>query len=283
MQSSESHPDTRGVWVETWTIDLLDGDLAAALLFSQLLWWHQPAKDGRAKLDYRRDGSLWLLRPDEDWHDCRLTLRQVRRIKANLVAKGLVEVRRFKLAGAPTSAWRPLFDAIQEAIRPNPELPSEGQFLGSDAKTSVPSDAQGAVPIPYSPLTTTKEPKIIRPPDDERTDAELVTAAFTAFWSAYPRKTAKGEARKAWPRAIKAADGDLLRIVRGVRRYAIDPNLPEPQFIPHPASWLNGERWDDEPLPPRHAKPTTNGAQVQVVDESMNQILARQNGRPSPW
>lgn len=111
--------------------------------------------------------------------------------------------------------------------------------------------------------------KILRPPDDERTDQQLITDAFTAFWKAYPRKTAKGEARKAWPRAIKAAGGDLGKIVGGVRRYAADPNLPEPQFIPHPASWLNGERWDDEPLPPRAA----NGHRPASSAQSVFQVV----------
>lgn len=146
------HPDNRGVWVELWAINLLDGDHAAALLLSQLLWWHQPGKDGRLKVDYQRDGHCWLLRPDDGWQDCRLTQKQVRRIRSILVGKGLIEHRRFKLNGAPTSAWRPLFDAIQEAIRPNPELPLEGQFQGSDPLGEVGSDPSGAVPIPSPPV-----------------------------------------------------------------------------------------------------------------------------------
>lgn len=178
------HPDNRGVFIETWTIDLLDGDLAAALLFSQLLWWHQPGKDGRPKVHYERDGYRWLLRSDEDWQDCRLTLRQVRRIKAVLVAKGLVEVRRFKLGGAPTSAWRPLFDAVQEAIRPDPELPSEGQFLGSDAKTSVPSDAKTSVPLPSLPITTTKrEPSDLPKPRKSPFPAEFILTEAMKEWA----------------------------------------------------------------------------------------------------
>lgn len=147
------HQDQRGVFVELWTIDLLDGDLPAALLLSQLLWWHQPGKDGRAKVTYERDGHRWLLRADDDWQeDCRMTQKQVRRVRSLLVSKGLVEHRRFKLRGAPTSAWRPVNDAIQEAIRPNPELPSEGQFHGSDLQGAVGSDPSGAVPIPSPPL-----------------------------------------------------------------------------------------------------------------------------------
>ncbi len=113
--------------------------------------------------------------------------------------------------------------------------------------------------IPFSPGSTQSLPKvrIIRPEGDKRSDSELLTAAFEAFWKNYPRKTAKADARKAWPVAVKLAGGDLRRIVNGVGRYARDPNLPEQQFIPHPSKWLRDGRWDDEPLPARNGgRPT---------------------------
>ncbi len=99
-----AHRENRGVLIEMWVVDLLDGDLPAVVLFSQLRWWHQPGKD---RLAYERSGQRWLLRADHDWWDeCRLTQSQVRRIRRVLLAKGVVEHRRFKLDGAPTSAWR---------------------------------------------------------------------------------------------------------------------------------------------------------------------------------
>lgn len=148
------HRDRRGVLLRMWTLDLLDGDIHAALLYNQLLWWHQPGLDGTAKAKYERDGQMWLLRTDDDWYDeCRMTQKQVRRVRSVLVTKGLIEHRRFKLNGAPTSAWRPVY----EAIRPDPELPSEGQFQGSDPG--------GAVPIPLARELDGREqpPKVSRP------------------------------------------------------------------------------------------------------------------------
>lgn len=171
--------------MELWTIDLLDGDHAAALLLSQLLWWHQPGKDGRPKVTYERNGSTWLLRPDDGWQDCRLTQKQVRRIRSVLAGKGLIEHKRFKLNGAPTSAWRPLFDAIQEAIRPNPELPLEGQFQGSDPQEAVGSDPQGQVPIPSPPVleipTTSSAGKRRRIPDPFIVTAKMQEWAIEKF------------------------------------------------------------------------------------------------------
>lgn len=76
-----------------------------------------------------------------------------------------------------------------------------------------------------------------------------VDALFDAFWQAYPRRTAKADARKAWTRATRKAAPEV--VLAGAERYAADPNLPPVEFVPHPATWLNGERWADGPLPPR--------------------------------
>lgn len=75
------------------------------------------------------------------------------------------------------------------------------------------------------------------------------TESFSEFWNLYPRKIGKQAALRAF---IKAADKtDSTTIIAGVQRMATDPNLPPKQFIPHPATWLNEGRWDDEPYPER--------------------------------
>ncbi|OZE92470.1 hypothetical protein CH298_02745 [Rhodococcoides fascians] len=74
---------------------------------------------------------------------------------------------------------------------------------------------------------------------------------FDEFWSLYPKKAGRIDALKAFAKAVKSTDVDL--IIAGVQRFAQDPNLPtDKQYIPHPSTWLNGGRWDDEPLPGRN-------------------------------
>lgn len=82
---------------------------------------------------------------------------------------------------------------------------------------------------------------------------------FTKFWEIYPRKAGKQAAEKAFLKASATIDAET--IVAGATRFAADPNLPPKQFIPHPATWLNGGCWDDEPLPDRNGK--KNGALAQ--------------------
>jgi hypothetical protein len=69
---------------------------------------------------------------------------------------------------------------------------------------------------------------------------------FAEFWDTYPRREGKGAARSAWLRAIRKTDP--ATIIAGAARYRDDKNRVQ-AYTAHPGTWLNGERWDDEPLP----------------------------------
>jgi hypothetical protein len=69
--------------------------------------------------------------------------------------------------------------------------------------------------------------------------------AFAAFWTAYPRKVAKPEAEKAWQ---KVAPADYQKVMDGLTRHQASDQWRKDngQFIPHPATWLNKRRFEDE-------------------------------------
>jgi hypothetical protein len=76
---------------------------------------------------------------------------------------------------------------------------------------------------------------------------ESYSDEFETWWTAYPKKVAKGTAVKAWKGAIsKTSIGVLLD---SVKAYAIKVANTEQQYILHAATWLNQERWNDEPEP----------------------------------
>lgn len=84
--------------------------------------------------------------------------------------------------------------------------------------------------------------------DECVSNSESQVFQFEDFWSICPRKTAKGSARKAWLKAIKTTTPET--IVDGIKAYAKSTQGTEPQFIAHPATWLNAERWLDETTVP---------------------------------
>lgn len=74
----------------------------------------------------------------------------------------------------------------------------------------------------------------------------LVDNMFDAFWSVYPRRIAKGHARLAFRK--QAMHTDPVAIVNGAKKYAAftETQKIDQQYIPHPTTWLNGERWEDD-------------------------------------
>jgi DNA-binding transcriptional regulator YhcF (GntR family) len=81
---------------------------------------------------------------------------------------------------------------------------------------------------------------------------------FISFWKQYPIKVGKAAAKRAWDKAIKTETPDV--IIQGAIRYATDPNR-HPSFTAHASTWLNAQRWSDDPLPPRILTPDEKKAQ----------------------
>lgn len=144
MTTFRSHRDNQRVLVEMWVVEAVDGDHAAAILLSQLLWWFQPAKGTREpRVRYEREGRRWLIRSDDDWYDdCRLTQKQVRRIRSALLAADLIVHRRFKVGGAPTGAWSPNFEALEAFVAAYESNAQMGSSPPSEAPKRAESGAQ---------------------------------------------------------------------------------------------------------------------------------------------
>jgi hypothetical protein len=71
---------------------------------------------------------------------------------------------------------------------------------------------------------------------------------FTEFWTDYPRKTGKGAARKAWKK-IKSPKATLEKILAALEWQKKSEQWTKDggQYIPYPGTYLNQERWEDEP------------------------------------
>lgn len=76
---------------------------------------------------------------------------------------------------------------------------------------------------------------------------EYTLASFEKFWASYPRKENKKKATQAWEKI--APDEKLVsRIMVGLEAHKSGEQWTRDggKFVPHPTTWLNGERWEDE-------------------------------------
>jgi hypothetical protein len=68
--------------------------------------------------------------------------------------------------------------------------------------------------------------------------------SFETFWKEYPKLKDKGHAFKSWLIQIKTTEPEI--IIAGAKRYAIECQGKEEQYIKMAQGWLTGQRWLDE-------------------------------------
>jgi uncharacterized protein YdaU (DUF1376 family) len=83
-------------------------------------------------------------------------------------------------------------------------------------------------------------------------------AGFDEWYALYPRHEGRKTAEKAWPRAVRSAGG-AEALLAGLKHQLPALLRKDRDLRPHPATWLNGERWLDEVGEPTLA-PNGSGA-----------------------
>ena len=111
---------------------------------------------------------------------------------------------------------------------------------------------------------TNQEP-ITNNQEDQKTCApsaceSVAESLFPKFWALYPNKKGKAAAEKVWKK-LKVTDDLFTLIAQGLAKQVVCAEWTKDggQFIPHPSTWLNGKRWEDEVSMPSnvHHLPTS--------------------------
>jgi hypothetical protein len=105
------------------------------------------------------------------------------------------------------------------------------------------------IPLSDNPVVLTPEKKSL----------EMITvfrSDFDIFWDAYPKKVGHLRAQKIYDGIVKAKSATADDLLAGATRYARERASEDPKYTKHPATWLNGGHWADEPTQrPRTSKP----------------------------
>lgn len=93
---------------------------------------------------------------------------------------------------------------------------------------------------------------------------KLTYEQFLIFWKSYPRKTGKFLAQKVWSK-IKIEEDLFERIMKAleIQKQSDAWRNNNGIYIPHPSTWLNQRRWEDEVLPGKNVqKPTQTEEEI---------------------
>lgn len=124
--------------------------------------------------------------------------------------------------------------AVDIAIKKLEEQEPPQEMQGYPRSRCTPTPAADA---PKPSIEPSKEP-YTSSKDDE------VNYYFDQLWEMYPRKVGKGQARKAYVTASKKID--FFDLLPKLEAYVSTLDGKDKQYMPHLATWLNGERWADE-------------------------------------
>lgn len=220
-------------------VDALDGSYAAAALLNRIVFRAGP------------DG-WWTATRAEMAADTRLTEAVVKRALQELRDAGMIEGRRVS-AFDPTLRWRPIFAGQPRdgGIRRHGEADSAVTVMAESAVTPSSKNGKNSPPPPEGEgLFGDPAPEPLRPVP--------VDALFDEWYARYPRKVGKGQARKAYAAALRKPGVTAQVLLDGLAAALPDLNAREAQYRPHPSSWLNGERWADDPAPVIPSGPRTD-------------------------
>lgn len=87
---------------------------------------------------------------------------------------------------------------------------------------------------------------------------------FLKFWEAYPRKEKKPKAAKAFKKALQKTT--LEQILKSLEGFKEAWKQSDACWIPYPASWLNDESWNDEPVKPSQPTQSIQSIRKQIFD-----------------
>lgn len=151
-----------------------------------------------------------------------------------------LHVRRFGDHQKLDPRWTPRCPVCTPSNSPTPPETRVSSSELPDPHPRTGQDRTGQEEPPQPPKGgTTKSP---RRPSSSSYDYDA-DADFAKFWDAYPRKTAKPQAFKAWKAARKRGE-QPDRIITAAERYRDDPTR-KPDYTKHPATWLNAEGYND--------------------------------------
>ncbi len=101
---------------------------------------------------------------------------------------------------------------------------------------------------------------------------------FNVFYQAYPRHEGKQAAQKAFHK-LKPSEELLSIMLKAIERQKQSSQWQDKRFIPNPASWINGRRWEDETI----VAPPHQGRQVAAQNYEQRDYSQRPQTQMPDW
>lgn len=199
---------------------------AAAILFARISWRAQATGE-------------WTATRAEMAAETGLSPAMIRTAVDVLREREWVATRRVSVLDS-TLIWSPIYAG----------QPEKADSTSRDGESRMTPPAESAIPSLETGKTDTPTPAgalFDAPPLRSVPTPSELDAEFARFWELYPRRTAKKAARAAYGKARRTTS--VQAIATGLRAQLPSLQAREPQYVPHPTTWLNQGRWEDDVQP----------------------------------
>lgn len=226
----------------------------AVFLEAIMFWWRTNRRNDKNNYE----GRWWTYNSVETYTDIFpwWSAAQIRRIIARCKDKGALLVANFNEDKRDRTAWYSPSDELLTLYGENfvTCICSNGQMQKREVTNTFDENSK-PLPCIYHDYNT---PPIIPPeegngeqPSEGDTDisqAKYQPEWFNKFYDRYPIHKGRKAAIRAWDKLKPSLE--LCKVIEAALQRDIDSpewNEDGGAYRPHPASWLNGRRWEDEP------------------------------------
>jgi hypothetical protein len=214
----------------------------AAVILDKFAWW---IRRNEANGKNFHEGRYWTYNSTKAMEDMFPFFNRwkIERILKKLINDGYLLTGNFNKMAFDRTLWYTLSDKGNELVHiANHDLADSLNDISQIHKMTF---SENAKPIPVSTISNTIGSNMRKSAKAEK-DAKY-EEMFTIFYNAYPKKKDKTKAFNAFKK-LKPTQELLDSILKALewQKQTTDWQKQGGQFIPYPASYLNGRRWEDE-------------------------------------
>ena len=181
---------------------------------------------------------------------CETSRRSVISHIGELEKQGLLSIQHRKTdKGNSSNVFQLHLGGSEKIAPPVVKRASDGEVAApTSANDALPSEIDSLPPGEAAAPRTCNSSEPVREPN-KNTKAEMLESRFESFYSKYPIKKSKAQARKVFAK-LNPDDLLLQKIIRALRAqienrdHAIAAGVWVPEWK-HPSTWLNGQCWED--------------------------------------
>lgn len=215
----------------------------AAILLENLGYW---IKRNEANGTNFFDGEFWTYNSRRAYRELfpYMSQRQINTAFEKLIADGFVITGNYNKSTYDRTLWYALTKKGKCILRFDIMDNYEMENASSQNEKPIPNK------YPFENDIINIQPPI--PPNGREAAKNEVHALFEQFWEQYPRKVDKKGTERVFAR-IKGIDEIMPTILSALEKQKRSEQWKKDggQYIPHPKTWLNQERWNDQTDAPR--------------------------------